>query len=173
VRIVIVSDHSARWAQLFAEEAAKLRVVFGDLLLEIHHIGSTSVPGLPAKPVIDIMPVVKDIAQVDLLNVQMESLGYEAMGECGLAGRRYFRKGGDDRTHNVHTYQWDNRQAIERHLAVRDYLRTHPATAKEYGELKQRLARQFPTDIYGYMDGKDSFVKALEQEALRWRQKQK
>ncbi len=173
MRVVVVSEHHARWAQLFEQEAARLGPVFGDLLLEIHHIGSTAVPGLPAKPVIDIMPIVKNITQVDLLNGQMQSLGYEAMGECGLAGRRYFRKGGDDRTHNIHAYQWDNRQAIERHLAVRDYLRTHPAMAREYGELKQRLAKQFPEDIYGYMDGKDSFVKALEQEALRWRQEQK
>lgn len=173
MRIVVVSEHHAEWAQLFEQEAVRLRLVFGDLLLEIHHIGSTSVPGLPAKPVIDIMPVVRDVAQVDLLNGQMESLGYEAMGECGLSGRRYFRKGGDDRTHNVHVYQWDNRQAVDRHLAVRDYLRTHPATAREYGELKQRLAKQFPEDIYGYMDGKDSFMKALEQKALCWRQEQK
>ncbi|WP_239635461.1 GrpB family protein [Paenibacillus sp. H1-7] len=145
-----------------------MRSIFGQELVDIHHIGSTSVPGLKAKPIIDIMPVVKDIKQVDSFNEQMRSLGYECMGEFGMSGRRYFRKGGDNRTHQVHVFQADNEEDITRHLAVRDYLRTHSDDTQRYGELKESLARQFPRDIEAYMDGKDTFVKELETKALNW-----
>ena len=67
------------------------------------------------------MPVVRDLAQVDACSVQFEALGYEVMGEFGIPGRRYFRKGGDERTHQIHIFQQDNRADIDRHLAVRDY----------------------------------------------------
>jgi len=122
--------------------------------------------GLKSKPIIDIMPVVKDIEKIDSFNERMEQLGYECMGELGMKGRRYFRKGGDNRTHQVHVFQRDNKEDIIRHLAVRDYLRTHPDEANRYGELKDNLAKQFPGDIEAYMDGKDAFVKELERKAL-------
>jgi GrpB-like predicted nucleotidyltransferase (UPF0157 family) len=153
---------------MFLEESSKIKAIFGDELIDIHHIGSTSVPGLKAKPIIDMMPVVKDIAKIDSFNEQMTKLGYECMGELGMKGRRYFRKGGDDRTHQVHTFQADNREDIERHLAVRDYLRTHAEAVVQYGDLKENLAKQFPKDIEAYMDGKDAFVKDLERTALHW-----
>jgi GrpB-like predicted nucleotidyltransferase (UPF0157 family) len=102
-----------------------------------------------------------------LFNAGMEALAYEALGEFGIPGRRYFRKGGDDRTHQAHVFQVGD-PGVERHLAFRDYLRAHPGVAAEYGVLKAGLAQQFPEDIDKYMDGKDAFVKAAEQEALRW-----
>jgi len=164
---IVVSEYDEQWPELFQAEADLLRRVFGELLVDIHHIGSTSVPGLRAKPVIDMLPVVRDIEEVDTLNDKMRELGYEPMAELGLPGRRYFRKGGDRRTHHVHVYGVDNRSEIERHLAVRDYLRAHPDAAKEYGDLKANLARSSP-DIEAYMDGKDAFVKCLEKKALAW-----
>jgi GrpB-like predicted nucleotidyltransferase (UPF0157 family) len=88
-----------------------------------------------------------------------------------MKGRRYFRKGGDHRTHQVHVFQVDNEEDIHRHLAVRDYLRTHAEEAKQYGDLKENLAKQFPKDIEAYMDGKDAFVKELEKMALHWYRK--
>ncbi len=169
MRNIVVVKHDERWPEMFQQEAERLRAVFGPLLVDIHHIGSTSVTGLKAKPIIDMMPLVKDIIQVDQLNEQMSALGYKGFGEWGIPGRRYFHKGGDEhRTHNVHVFQADHREAVDRHLAFRDYLRAHPGTAKEYGELKARLAQQFPDDIYGYMEGKDSFVKEVERKALEW-----
>lgn len=114
------------------------------------------------------MPVVKDVKKIDSLNEQMTGLGYECMGELGMKGRRYFRKGGDNRTHQVHVFQEDNRVDINRHLAVRDYLRIHSEEVNHYGNLKERLAKQFPKDIEAYMDGKDTFVKELERKALHW-----
>ena len=168
MRIVEVTDYNPAWPEAFEREAAALRAVFGDLLVAIHHVGSTAVPGLKAKPVIDIMPVVTDIRAVDALNGQMAALGYEAMGEGGLPGRRYFRKGGDVRTHNVHVYEQSNTAAIDRHLAVRDYLRRHPDAAAQYGEVKTALAQRVNHDIEAYMDGKDGFVQALQRMALAW-----
>lgn len=165
---VVVTAYNQDWNQMFLEESQKIKAIFGDELIEIHHIGSTSVPGLKAKPIIDMMPVVKDIAKIDSFNELMTMLGYECMGELGMKGRRYFRKGGDDRTHQVHAFQADNIEDIERHLAVRDYLRTHAEAVVPYGDLKERLAKQFPNDIEAYMDGKDAFVKELERTALHW-----
>lgn len=165
---VVVTEYNEDWKQKFSEEAQKIKNIFGDELIDIHHIGSTSVPGLKAKPIIDIMPVVKDIEKVDSFNEQMEDIGYECMGELGMNGRRYFRKGGDNRTHQVHVFQRDNKEDIGRHLAVRNYLRAHPDYANRYGDLKESLAIQFPKDIEAYMDGKDAFVKELEKYALLW-----
>ncbi|MGG3837858.1 GrpB family protein [Paenibacillus thiaminolyticus] len=165
---VMVTEYNEKWDHMFREEAQKIEEIFADELLDIHHIGSTSVPGLKAKPIIDMMPVVKDIEKMDSYNEKMEGLGYECMGEFGMTGRRYFRKGGDNRTHQVHVFQADNKEDIQRHLAVRDYLRTHPEAVKQYGDLKEKLANQFPKDIEAYMDGKDAFVKELEKRALHW-----
>ncbi|MFL1673323.1 GrpB family protein [Paenibacillus dendritiformis] len=151
---VMVTEYNEKWDHMFREEAQKIEEIFADELLDIHHIGSTSVPGLKAKPIIDMMPVVKDIEKMDSYNEKMEGLGYECMGEFGMTGRRYFRKGGDNRTHQVHVFQADNKEDIQRHLAVRDYLRTHPEAVKQYGDLKEKLANQFPKDIEAYMDGK-------------------
>jgi len=163
-----VVDYNPIWSGLYKQEAEQIKKVLGDLLLEIHHIGSTSVNGLKAKPIIDIMPVVKDIEAVDLYNGSFEALGYEGLGEFGIPGRRYFRKGGEHRTHQIHIFEQSNHIDIERHLAVRDYLRTHPVAANEYGALKSELAMKYPDDIEGYCDGKDAFVKRMEQEALAW-----
>jgi len=166
---VLVVDYNRKWPAMFQAEADKIARILGDNLVAIHHIGSTSVPGLRAKPIIDMMPVVKDISLVDKCNPQMAALGYEAMGEFGLPGLRYFRKGEHERTHHVHCYSLSSSDEIERHLAFRDYLRTHPDVARAYGELKTRLAQEHPDDAAAYMDGKDAWVKKTEREALAWK----
>ena len=165
---VIVVDYTPSWAEKYQQEAQKIRRILGENLAEIYHIGSTAVPGLKAKPIIDIMPVVYDLCQVDQKNIEFEKLGYECMGEFGIAGRRYFRKGKENRTHQIHVFAAESDADIRRHLAVRDYLRAFQETAREYGLLKEKLAKKYPRDIEGYCDGKDAFVKKLETEALSW-----
>ena len=165
---VTVCDYSREWKQLYISEAEKIKNILGNELISIHHIGSTSVEGLKAKPVIDIMSVVRNISAIDIFNTSFEDLGYECMGEFGIQGRRYYRKGGDKRTHQIHIFEVSNRGDIERHLAVRDYLRSHPDIAKEYSELKSSLAERYPYNIEEYNNGKDSFVKVLERDALEW-----
>lgn len=165
---VTVVAYRPEWPAAYHKEEQALRRILGEALVEIHHIGSTAVPGLAAKPIIDILPVVTKLSAVDERNQAFIALGYEPMGEFGLPGRRYFRKGNPLRSHQVHIFEQANQAAIIRHIALRDYLRAHPRTARRYGELKRRLAIRFPDDIAGYCQAKDGFVKQLEQTALSW-----
>ncbi|MFJ7666944.1 GrpB family protein [Lysinibacillus sp. NPDC097195] len=167
MRKVEVHSYSEKWMHIYMEEAEKLKVIFGNEILAIYHIGSTAVPGLKAKPIIDIMPVVNDLNNVDNYNLAMQAIGYVPKGENGIVQRRYFQKGGDNRTHHVHIYQVGSSE-ITRHLAFRDYLIAHPDEMRSYGTLKQKLAHQFPYDINSYINGKESCVKDIERKALEW-----
>lgn len=102
MRKVEVKPYNDQWHSMFEEEANKLYEIFDSEIIDIHHIGSTSVNGLNAKPIIDIMPAVKDINRINEFNTSMIAIGYEPKGDNGLSQRRYFEKGGEDRTHHVH-----------------------------------------------------------------------
>ncbi|WP_208587763.1 GrpB family protein [Gracilibacillus suaedae] len=167
MRKVEVCPYNEKWQTMFVEEARKLKFIFGNDIVDIHHIGSTSVPGLKAKPIIDMMPVVKDINSIDRFNAEMNNIGYVHKGENGIHRRRYFQKGGDNRTHHVHIFQ-DGSYEIKRHLAFRDYLRFHLEEKKSYGDLKEHLAQQFPYDIASYISGKERLVKEIEAKAIEW-----
>lgn len=167
MRIRVV-EHDPSWAVMYREEEVALQRILQSELVASYHIGSTSVPGLKAKPIIDILLVVENMAKLDAFASAFEGLQYEAMGEFGIPGRRYYRKGGDNRTHQIHAFQADNLTEIERHLLFRDFLRKNPTICDEYGELKSRLAETYPNNIDAYCDGKDAFVKGNEREAIRW-----
>lgn len=171
-RKIEVVEYNPEWEKKFKLEAKEIKRILGKNCVAIHHIGSTAVKGMKAKPVIDIMPVVKDLSLVDGHNAEFEALGYECMGEYGIPGRRFYIKGGDQRTHHIHIFEQSNKTEILRHLAVRDYLSSHPEDAKAYGELKTKLAEEYAYDNDGYCDGKDAFVKELEQKAVSWQKKQ-
>jgi GrpB-like predicted nucleotidyltransferase (UPF0157 family) len=171
LRKITVVPHNPIWERLFTDEAAHLSTVFGREALAITHIGSTSIPGIYAKPIIDIMVVVPEIHRVDALSHMMVSLGYRPKGENGLAGRRFFTKGGDsERKFNVHTFQTGHPE-INRCLDFRDYLQTHELEARTYSALKQALAADYPHDIDGYMAGKDAFIKKTIDRARAWRER--
>lgn len=165
---IVLVPHNPEWSSHFARESAEVAAALGDVLVAIHHIGSTAIPDVIAKPVIDILAVVTDLALVDLRAEALRALNYEAMGEFGIPGRRYFRKSRTEgvRTHQIHAFEVDSHEP-QRHLAFRDYLRTHPAAARAYVELKLELRRQFPTDIQGYSEGKTEFVRDIESRASR------
>lgn len=167
MRKVEVLDYQTEWPGLFEKEKSRLQHLLQGNSYRIFHIGSTSVPGLAAKPIIDLMPVVYNLHQIDALNEEMELLGYIVKGENGLPGRRYFEKGDDQHTHHVHLFQLGNEDII-RHLAFRDYLRAHPKEAQRYGQLKKESALNYPDDITAYIAAKASLVKEVEQLALRW-----
>ena len=122
---ITVVNYDPEWPRQFQAEAARIRAVLGDNCTAIYHIGSTAVPGLAAKPILDIMPVVENLEAVDRAAPAFEAMGYEYLGEFGIPGRRYLRKGGDERTHQLHIFARTDRANITRHLAVRDYLRAH------------------------------------------------
>ncbi len=159
--IIEVVPYDPSWPSFFREEALKVQKALGANCLAIHHIGSTSVPGLSAKPIIDMLPVVENILEVERSTQAMEALGYEAKGEFGIAFRRYFQKGGKVRTHNVHVFEEGNPEIL-RHIKFRNWLRSHPEDAKIYASLKTELARKFPEDILNYCSGKEPFVNAID-----------
>ena len=160
--------HDPAWRETFEAEAATLRSVLGDEAVAVHHIGSTSIRGLAAKPIIDVLVEVQQIEKVDSLNEPMAEKAYEAWGEHGIPCRRFFTKNlGPERRYNVHIFQAGTAE-VERHLVFRDYLIQNPETARAYGDLKKNLAEKFPADIESYMDGKNTFIKQTESEALSW-----
>jgi GrpB-like predicted nucleotidyltransferase (UPF0157 family) len=167
-RKVEVVPHNPSWQSAFAAESKQVAIAIGINTIAIHHIGSTAIPSIHAKPIIDMLIAVEDIAKVDEQNALMQALGYLAMGEFGITGRRFFRKDNEFgiRTHHIHIFEIGSAQ-IDRHLAFRDYLRVHIEEAQRYSELKQHLAQQYPDDIQGYMDGKDEFIKAIDRTATK------
>ncbi len=167
-RKIEVVEYNPHWKKQFKEEAKLIKKILGKNCVTVNHIGSTAIKGMCAKPIIDIMPIVKDINAVDALNSEFEKLGYECLGEYGIAGRRFYRKGSDNPTHHIHIFEKTDKENIDRHFAVRDYLMLHPEVAKEYGELKKKLADEFAFDREAYCKGKDAFIKDLEQKALVW-----
>ncbi|MEA3335409.1 MAG: GrpB family protein [Chloroflexota bacterium] len=165
-----VVPHDPRWPLRFAEEAARLAQVFGQELVAIHHMGSTAIPGIVAKPIIDILPEVKEIEKVDLLNDEMIALGYVPKGELGIPGRCYFSKDLEgERRYHVHVFQTGNPE-IARHLDLVEYLKTHPGEASRYAELKQQLAKQYPHDVHRYTDGKSDLITELAERARLWKE---
>jgi len=140
---------------------------FGDAIAQIHHIGSTSVPGLSAKPTIDLMGVADDLAAIAACDPALEALGYVARGASGITGRLFYRKDqGGRRTHHLHVFAHGS-DHIRRHIGFRNFMAANPKSREAYGTLKERLARKFPTDIHSYMDGKDAFIRDIDQQVAR------
>jgi GrpB-like predicted nucleotidyltransferase (UPF0157 family) len=158
---VKLEEYNPLWPSIFQKEAEIVREILGETCLEIHHIGSTSIPGLSAKPIIDIIIVVNDLLILDTNSKALEKINYVAMGEYGIPGRRFFWKSPEHRRFNIHLFEKGNSE-IERHLAFRDYLREHPGVASGYGAIKKALTKQFPNDIENYVDGKASLVQAID-----------
>lgn len=164
---IAVVQHRSEWKEAFDEERKAILALGIPGIVQVHHIGSTSVAELAAKPVIDIMIEAKSLEGLDRNKEQIESLGYEAMGEFGIAGRRYYRKGGDNRTHQIHAFEAGDSNLL-RHIAFRDYIAEHPNVRKEYGDLKIKVASQCDSDIDRYCDGKNDFIKFHQAKALEW-----
>ena len=172
-REVIVVPYDSTWLFKYELELERIKKVLSSEIVSAHHIGSTSIPGMYAKPIIDIMLEVRDIKKIDDYNNEMIGLGYEPRGELGIPGRRYFSREEpkDVRTHHVHAYQSGD-GSLDRHLAFREYMKTHPEEMKTYSELKLVLARRYPSDIDGYILGKELYVDRIEKIAIAWYREQ-
>ncbi|MBT9316203.1 GrpB family protein [Leptothoe spongobia] len=170
---VQVVPHNPIWRSLFAQEAHQLSTALGAMAKEIHHIGSTAIPDIYAKPIVDLLVIVEDISAVDTKSSEMILLGYEVMDEYGIVGRRYFRKANTNgvRTHHVHAFEIDA-EPVKRHLLFRDYLIAHPEAAQQYSDLKRKLAKQYPIDSRAYTAGKDKFVIDIVLAAESWQKQQ-
>ncbi|WP_035566625.1 GrpB family protein [Hymenobacter sp. IS2118] len=167
--VVELVPHNPRWDHDFTQEAVAIRHALGDNMEAIHHVGSTAVPGMLAKPVIDVLCVVTSLAAVDAAVPRIQALGYTAKGEYGLAGRHYFQKKDAHgvRSHHVHVYG-TGADPIERHLAFRDFLRAHPAAAARYSAVKKMALTSLPLTRQAYQDWKAPFILATLAEAMRW-----
>jgi GrpB-like predicted nucleotidyltransferase (UPF0157 family) len=170
IRKVEVVPHNPDWHSLFETELKQITIALGENAIAIHHIGSTSIETIYAKPIIDILVEVSSIAKVDEQNSSMQLLGYQCMGEFGIKERRFFLKDNSDemRTHHIHIFEVGSAQ-IARHLAFRDYLNVHVEDALTYSTLKRSLAEKYPHDIKGYMDGKHEFIQEIDRKAAEWR----
>lgn len=177
MRIIEIVDYDPNWKNLYREEESKIKNIINDILISIHHIGSTSVENLKAKPIIDILVVVDDINKVDSYNDDFADIGYKAMGENGIAKRRFFMKdniddnGTQKRFSHIHIFDINNKFDIERHLAFRDFLRYNKNIAEEYVKIKLEALQNCNNDIELYCNYKDKFIKDTEKTALEFYRK--
>ena len=169
-RRVEVVPYNSEWKTLFEKEKKLLESIFQPAEVEIHHIGSTSVPGLSAKPIIDIMLAADNLEQVEKVTPAIEAAGYEAKGENGIPGRRYFQKHDENGIRKVHLHSFEKgSHQLYRHLVFCDYLRAHPSEASKYAEVKEIAAQKYEYDIDSYIAEKSPIVKEMEYRAMQWR----
>jgi GrpB-like predicted nucleotidyltransferase (UPF0157 family) len=162
-----VLEYDPAWMRAYAEERDRIAAAIGDAVVAIEHVGGTAVPGLPARPVIDLMVGVEDIERAGPAVAGLINLGYEYVPELEtqLPDRRYFRRGMPE-THHVHMVPVSSDYFTE-HLLFRDYLRSHPRAAEEYGKLKRGLAGRFRFDREAYRAGKLPFIDTVLAAARR------
>jgi GrpB-like predicted nucleotidyltransferase (UPF0157 family) len=165
-----IVDYDPRWPELFDEEAKRLRATLDpSLIVGLEHFGSTAVPGLSAKPIIDILIAVRSLADAQASFVEgLRKLDYVWWAENPKADRMFFVKGmppfGSRRTHHVHVTEIHGE--LWQRLAFRDWLRAHPEEARSYGQLKRRLAAEHPTDREAYTDAKSAFIDSVMQKTV-------
>ncbi len=161
---VIIVEYDPTWPILYEVERTHILNAIGGFIEDIQHVGSTSVPGLGAKPIIDIMIGIHKLSLVDKCVQPLQSFGYDYMGEFGIPDRHYFRKPPEalttHRTHHIHMVE-TNHDGWKRNVLFRDYLRTHPEDANQYEVLKRALAKQFGSGREGYTDAKTEFIEAV------------
>lgn len=165
-----VTDYDPAWVRRYEEEAARIRQALGESVVELEHMGSTAVPGLAGKPVIDISVGLRRLELTGAHIAAMERLGYEYLGEFGLPGRLYFRRDeGGRRTHQVHVVEHGG-EHWHRHRAFREYLRAHPGEAEAYAAEKRRITAE-ATGLRDYWERKQPFADALFARAWAWYEK--
>jgi GrpB-like predicted nucleotidyltransferase (UPF0157 family) len=162
-KTVRVVAYDERWPGLFQAEVDRLKPFLKDLRLVLEHSGSTAVPGLAAKPILDILGGRSPEVSRELAIEQFQRAGYTYRGEQGIPGRDFFRRG-EPRSYHLHLTTigsefWND------HRDFRDYLRAHPDAREAYAALKFGLARQFPTDREAYIEAKTEFVNAVLRKA--------
>lgn len=157
MRIVKVVDYDLDWPGTFEGVRSHIWLTVQNIAQSIEHVGSTSVSGLAAKPIIDIDIVVSSEAHIPAVIERLATLGYDHLGNLGIEGREAFKAPTHLASHNLYACVAGG-LGLKNHLAVRNYLRLNPSVAKAYGELKKRLAQQFPHDIDSYVAGKTNFL---------------
>lgn len=162
---VSLQPYTEEWAREYEIEEKLLRTEIGQFVIDIQHVGSTSIPGLAAKPIIDIAAAVSSLKEGEKCIEPLIKLGYEYKGDGGIRGRHFFAKGTKEkRTHYMHIEEWKG-ELWQNHILFRDYLRKHKEFAIEYGELKAELAKKYSDDREAYAACKDEFIKLVLEKA--------
>lgn len=162
---VVVLSYQESWKDDFEQISKELQEAAGKLVLRIEHVGSTSVQGLSAKPIIDIDLVISD--DTDLMEVidSLAKIGYVHEGNLGIEGREAFVYSGKEHLQLHHLYVClESSCELKRHLAFRDYLRCHPEAVQAYGEVKVKAAQLFPKDIDSYIAYKSTIIEQIYKE---------
>jgi len=159
---IVVEPYNPNWAKEFKRIEAFLLPHIGDLIIGIHHVGSTSVPGLSAKPIIDFDIEIADMNIFQKIKERLETLGYRHEGDYGIIGREVFKRNISDEFMGYHMYVCPSgSEEFKRHIKFRDSLRTDPDAVAEYGTLKMNLAAKYIDDIDAYVDGKAGLIKKI------------
>jgi GrpB-like predicted nucleotidyltransferase (UPF0157 family) len=169
---IVVCDYDPSWPALFEQESRRIGKALGAFVLATEHMGSTAVPGLPSKPIIDLLVGVRSFEEAEARCVgPMQELGYVYIPDYSswLPGELFFRKGPPGPwTHHVHLMEMGHPR-WEAFLVFRDYLRAHPAAARAYADIKRGLAAAAHDDIKAYRNGKSAFVEEMTEKAQAWR----
>ena len=165
MKIVIVQPYNKEWKSDFEAIRSELDIALGDLAMRIEHVGSTSVEGLSAKPVIDIDVVIRDRSVLPEVVIALQKTGYNHEGNLGIPGREAFKYEGKEhlRKHHLYVCAQDSEE-LRRHIAFRDYLRSHPEAVAEYSRVKEEGARLYPWDIDKYIEHKSPFIEKIYKE---------
>lgn len=155
-----IQQYDPSWVVAFSNLRAKLSAALGNLAADIEHVGSTAVPGLPAKPIIDIDVVVESEAALAAVREILALAGYVYEGDLGIPGRHAFKAKDDAPAHHLYVCARGNAE-LRRHLAFRDYLRAHPDAAREYGAMKYRAAAEAGGDRSAYGAAKHDFIEGI------------
>ncbi len=158
-----VVTYSPVWPDWYAEEAQRIRKALNNQLLDIQHVGSTSIPGVAAKPQLDILVQVHSITEVDTYNDRLKDMGYEAYGDMlHKCGRLFSKWKNGEKTVNLHFYEISS-PIVWEYTAVRDFLRSNPDEAQKYSELKLDLYSKYPEDYLAYRKIKDPYIYNLQE----------
>jgi len=168
MRSIVIETYNPKWAEWFEVIKRYVGPSLIDIASSIEHVGSTSVPGLSGKPIIDMSVVVESKQRVTVAIERLAHLGYMHRGQMGVEGREAFDSPADCPpdfpAHHLYVCL-NGSVGLSNHLIIRDYLLTHPESVQEYGQLKHMLAEQFANDIDGYIDGKTDFLVGILQKS--------
>ena len=169
VKIVTIEPYNSDWPGLFCELGSRARQALGNVALRIDHIGSTSIPGLAAKPIIDVQISVDSFDPIAPYRVPLERLGFVFKDKNPELTKRYFREPLGERETHIHVRRAGS-FSEQFALLFRDYMRVHPDDVEQYAELKRQLAEQYAMDPHGYTDAKSDFVWKVIARADAWAQ---
>lgn len=157
---VVVNRYDPRWSGQFAAIQGEIEAALGDLAVRVEHVGSTSVEGLAAKPVIDIDVVIEDRSKLADAIKALSAIGYTHEGDLGIEGREAFKYSGPGPARHLYVCAKDSSE-LARHTAFRDYLRRHPEAAAEYAAVKEKGARLYPYNVDKYIEYKSPFIERI------------